>query len=230
MKDSYTTLLHAGESEYTEKRSRFLGHARPCKSEEEALRFLSEMRKIYSDARHNVYAYLLSDGNLMRYSDDAEPQGTAGMPVLEVLAQKRRYRRCGRCDPVFRRHLARHRGIGARLFRGCCCSAGKRGDRHLPGSRPSHAYLRLQRVRQNKRASAVLYVSSGEYRVHRRRDLAAAAFAGTDGELFREAAGADSGEGDPADIGKPVCSFLNGAPVLEKAGGRIFIPLCVYYM
>lgn len=85
MKDSYTTLLHAGESEYTEKRSRFLGHARPCKSEEEALRFLSEMRKIYSDARHNVYAYLLSDGNLMRYSDDAEPQGTAGMPVLEVL-------------------------------------------------------------------------------------------------------------------------------------------------
>lgn len=116
MKDSYTTLLHAGESEYTEKRSRFLGHARPCKSEEEALRFLSEMRKIYSDARHNVYAYLLSDGNLMRYSDDAEPQGTAGMPVLEVLAQKRRYRRCGRCDPVFRRHLARHRGIGARLF------------------------------------------------------------------------------------------------------------------
>lgn len=85
MKDSYTTLLHAGESEYIEKRSRFLGHARPCKSEEEALRFLSEMRKTYSDARHNVYAYLLSDGNLMRYSDDAEPQGTAGMPVLEVL-------------------------------------------------------------------------------------------------------------------------------------------------
>lgn len=85
MKETYTTLLHRGESEYEEKRSRFLGHASPCRSEEEALAFLEEMRKKYSDARHNVFAYLLAEGNLMRYSDDAEPQGTAGMPVLDLL-------------------------------------------------------------------------------------------------------------------------------------------------
>ena len=83
--DRYTTLLKRGEGIYEEKKSVFLGHAAHCVTEEEALAFLAETRKKYADARHNVYAYLMRDGNLMRYSDDAEPQGTAGLPVLDVL-------------------------------------------------------------------------------------------------------------------------------------------------
>lgn len=84
-KEPYITLLGRGEGRYEEKKSVFIGHAIHCESEAEALQFLAAMRKQYADARHNVYAYLLTEGNLMRYSDDAEPQGTAGLPVLDVL-------------------------------------------------------------------------------------------------------------------------------------------------
>lgn len=73
-----------GEAEYTEKRSSFLGHLRPVESEEEARAFIAEMKKQYYDARHNCWCYLLKDGP-ERYSDDGEPQGTAGIPMLEVL-------------------------------------------------------------------------------------------------------------------------------------------------
>ena len=77
----------AGESEYVEKRSRFLGHVRPVESEEEARAFIAEMKKKYYDARHNCWCYLLKDGP-ERYSDDGEPQGTAGIPMLEVFRRE----------------------------------------------------------------------------------------------------------------------------------------------
>ncbi|MBQ6274128.1 MAG: YigZ family protein [Oscillospiraceae bacterium] len=77
----------AGESEIVEKRSRFLGHVRPVESEDEARAFVAEMKKKYYDARHNCWCYLLQDGP-ERYSDDGEPQGTAGIPMLEVFRRE----------------------------------------------------------------------------------------------------------------------------------------------
>ncbi len=71
--------------EMEERKSVFLGHAKPVSTEEEAKAFIAEKKAEYADATHNVYAYLLSGGAIARFSDDGEPQGTAGMPVLNVL-------------------------------------------------------------------------------------------------------------------------------------------------
>ena len=81
----YTTLKSAGEGRYEEKKSVFLGFARPLATEKEALDFIAEIKSAYPDARHHVYAYLLRENNLTRYSDDREPQGTAGLPTLDLL-------------------------------------------------------------------------------------------------------------------------------------------------
>ena len=83
----YYVPTGAGESEYVEKRSRFLGHVRLVESEDEARAFVAEMKKKYYDARHNCWCYLLKDGP-ERYSDDGEPQGTAGIPMLEVFRRE----------------------------------------------------------------------------------------------------------------------------------------------
>ena len=77
----------AGESELTEKRSRFLGHVRMVESEEDARAFIAEMKKKYYDARHNCWCYSIR-GGAERYSDDGEPQGSAGIPMLEVLRRR----------------------------------------------------------------------------------------------------------------------------------------------
>ncbi len=82
---SYTTLRALGEDTYEEKKSVFIGRAMPVKTEAEALSFLASVRAEFPDARHHVYAYVLRDNGTTRYSDDREPQGTAGMPVLDVL-------------------------------------------------------------------------------------------------------------------------------------------------
>ncbi len=83
----YYVPAGAGESEYVEKRSRFLGHVRPVESEEEARAFIAAVKKEHYDARHNCWCYLLKDGP-ERYSDDGEPQGTAGIPMLEVFRRE----------------------------------------------------------------------------------------------------------------------------------------------
>ena len=82
---SYYVPVDAGEAEFTEKRSRFLGHVRRVETEAEARTFLDEMRKKYYDARHNCWCYVLREGGVVRYGDDGEPQGTAGQPMLNVL-------------------------------------------------------------------------------------------------------------------------------------------------
>jgi uncharacterized YigZ family protein len=74
-----------GEAEFTEKRSRFIGHVWLTETEEEATARIKEMRDKYWDATHNVYAYIIRESNIMRYSDDGEPQGTSGMPTLNVF-------------------------------------------------------------------------------------------------------------------------------------------------
>ena len=77
-----------GISEWVEKRSRFIGYLFHVTTEEEALARIAEIKGKHYDAKHNVYAYLIRETGTMRYSDDGEPQGTAGMPVLEVLRRK----------------------------------------------------------------------------------------------------------------------------------------------
>lgn len=79
------TLASDVSVEMEEKKSIFIGHASPVSSEEEARKYIDEKKREYHDATHNVYAYMLADGALARYSDDGEPQGTAGMPVLNVV-------------------------------------------------------------------------------------------------------------------------------------------------
>ena len=81
----YKTVLQEAQDDFVEKRSRFIGYARPVSTEAEALAFIAEKKSKHWDASHNVYAYILRDGGVMRYSDDGEPQGTAGIPVLDVL-------------------------------------------------------------------------------------------------------------------------------------------------
>ncbi len=87
--NTYKTLLEKGTDTYIVNKSRFLCHACPVKTEEEALAFLSEIRSKHKDATHNCYAYIVGkNSGIMRYSDDGEPQGTAGMPIIEVMKKQ----------------------------------------------------------------------------------------------------------------------------------------------
>ncbi|MBQ2755942.1 MAG: YigZ family protein [Oscillospiraceae bacterium] len=81
----YKTVADFYSDEFVEKRSRFIGYIAPAQTPEEATAFINEIKAKHWDATHNVYAYILREGQLSRYSDDGEPQGTAGMPVLGVL-------------------------------------------------------------------------------------------------------------------------------------------------
>ncbi len=82
----YKTLIRDAQDEFIINKSRFIGHGRPCETEEAALQFLQEMRTRYKDATHNCYAYIIgANMGVMRYSDDGEPGGTAGMPIIEVM-------------------------------------------------------------------------------------------------------------------------------------------------
>lgn len=85
LSEQYTTVRNEAHVEFEEKRSLFIGHALHVESEEEALAFIKQIKKQYSDATHNCFAYLIKGGIVARYSDDGEPQGTAGMPMLETI-------------------------------------------------------------------------------------------------------------------------------------------------
>ena len=85
LNDSFTTLAGEARVEFEEKRSLFIGHAMRTDSEDEALAFVKKIKKEYSDATHNVFAYTMNKGVLARYSDDGEPQGTSGMPTLDTI-------------------------------------------------------------------------------------------------------------------------------------------------
>lgn len=79
------TLASPAEATFEEKKSVFIGYAAPVKTEDEAKAIIEAKKKEFADATHNVWAYYIDDGARARYSDDGEPQGTAGMPVLNVL-------------------------------------------------------------------------------------------------------------------------------------------------
>jgi len=83
---SHKSIHRCGRDEITINKSRFIGTAVPVCSEEEALEFIEKIKKEFKDATHNVYAYTIGENsNIQRYSDDKEPSGTAGMPVLNVI-------------------------------------------------------------------------------------------------------------------------------------------------
>ena len=85
MSVSYTTVLEYGKFEYEDRKSVFIGECLPVSSEREALSFIDSVKKRYPDARHHVYAYVLRENSTTRFTDDREPQGTAGMPVLDSI-------------------------------------------------------------------------------------------------------------------------------------------------
>lgn len=86
--ESYTTVNKEGVFEYEDRKSVFIGTAVPIKCEQDAFDFLAYIKKKYPDARHHVYAYVLRENSIMRFSDDHEPQGTAGMPVLDAIRKR----------------------------------------------------------------------------------------------------------------------------------------------
>lgn len=86
MSAPYKTLRRAASDEFIINKSRFIGYASPAETEEEALAFLQSIRLKHKDASHNCYAYVIGrNAGIMRYSDDGEPGGTAGLPMMEVL-------------------------------------------------------------------------------------------------------------------------------------------------
>ena len=83
----YSTIKESASAEFVEKKSRFIGYIAPVKTAEDAAAFIAEIKRKHWDATHNVSAYLLKNGQ-KKYSDDGEPQGTAGMPMLDVLEKE----------------------------------------------------------------------------------------------------------------------------------------------
>ncbi|EKQ51205.1 MULTISPECIES: YigZ family protein [unclassified Clostridium] len=87
---SYITIKDFGEDRFEEKKSEFIGYAKRVENEEEAKAFISEIKNMHKQARHNCSAYIIGQNmNIQRYSDDGEPQGTAGIPILEVMKKSR---------------------------------------------------------------------------------------------------------------------------------------------
>ena len=84
----YDTVGGYAEASFIEKKSEFIGYITHAESDEEAVAFINEIRGRHRKATHNVYAYILRNGSITRYSDDGEPQGTAGVPVFEVLRKE----------------------------------------------------------------------------------------------------------------------------------------------
>lgn len=82
---TYTTVRHDSRESFEERKSVFISHAKRVTTEEEAKEFIASVKKEYFDARHNCWAYSLAQSNIARFSDDGEPQGTAGIPILNVI-------------------------------------------------------------------------------------------------------------------------------------------------
>ncbi|MBE7027418.1 MAG: YigZ family protein [Ruminococcaceae bacterium] len=86
--ESYKTVLKENTAELIEKKSRFISSVMPVKTEQEALWFINKKKKEHYDATHNTYAYVIRENNIARFSDDGEPGGTAGLPMMEVLKKE----------------------------------------------------------------------------------------------------------------------------------------------
>jgi len=85
---NYRTVKIENSDQFIEKKSRFIGYVKPVETEEQAIEFIKNIRAKHPDATHNVYAYKVRENNVQRYSDDGEPAGTAGIPVLDVIQKE----------------------------------------------------------------------------------------------------------------------------------------------
>ena len=85
----YITIKSPVSCSFTEKKSEFIGYLCPAETNDEAVAFINKIREQHRKAKHNVYAYILQNDNITRYSDDGEPQGTAGKPILDVLQKNK---------------------------------------------------------------------------------------------------------------------------------------------
>lgn len=85
---TYKTIAKPASDELIEKRSRFIGYVKPVTTQQEAVDFINEIKSRHWDATHNVYAYVIREEGISRYSDDNEPQGTAGIPVLDAIRKR----------------------------------------------------------------------------------------------------------------------------------------------
>ena len=85
---TYTTIQAFASAELVEKRSRFIGYAKPVTTQDEAIAFINEIKTKHWDATHNVYAYVVQGEGVSRYIDDNEPQGTAGIPTLDAIRKR----------------------------------------------------------------------------------------------------------------------------------------------
>ena len=144
MTESYRTLYLPGEGELVEKKSRFIATTALAESEEEALCFIESMKKKYWNATHNCWAYITGpDNGVMRCSDDGEPQGTAGRPMLDVLLGEKLFNICVVVTRYFGGTLLGTGGLvrayskavqeglgGSRLICLCLSSAGIKGMHH----------------------------------------------------------------------------------------------------
>ena len=133
MPSSYRTIAAPAEDEFIEKKSRFIGYIAPVTTEQEAAAFIESVRTRHREARHNCYAYRLRQNNLARFSDDGEPSGTAGRPILEVHPAGRPHRCLRGRHPLLRRDPAGDRRPGSRLYPRLQNSGRRsRGSMHVP--------------------------------------------------------------------------------------------------
>jgi uncharacterized YigZ family protein len=90
MNESYITVPEQASDEIVIQKSRFIGYACPCSSEEEAIQFIRTIREMHREARHHCFAYIIGmNSGIIRYSDDGEPNGTAGLPILNILKNEK---------------------------------------------------------------------------------------------------------------------------------------------
>ena len=118
----YRTPAAAVSAEFIERKSRFIGTILPVKTEEEALAALAGVRARYRDATHNCFAYVLRQNHLQRFSDDGEPQGTAGRPILEVLLREKLTDVCVVVTRYFGGILLGAGGLTRAYAAGCKCA------------------------------------------------------------------------------------------------------------
>lgn len=123
----YRIPFEAACSEFVEKKSRFISHIWRVDNEEEARAHIEEMRKKYYDARHNCWCYILREGGVLRYSDDGEPQGTAGQPILNVFQRREIYNVCCVVTRYFGGILLGTGGLTRAYTRGAADALGASG-------------------------------------------------------------------------------------------------------
>lgn len=164
--DWYQTISDLSQGELTEQRSRFLAACIPISTEQQAFDFIQSVRQKHWDAKHHVYAFLLKDGTA-RYSDDGEPQSTAGLPILEVMKKQ------GVCDVCM---------VVTRYFGGILLGTGG-----LVRAYSSAAKLALENARQVTMVSAVRCSLECDYALYAKvQKLLSQAGAAIDDSIFEE--------------------------------------------